>query len=148
MLLHSHWPSVISVYIHQRKCQFHESAPIQLCNAKLTPDAQLILQLYHVYHTTYLTEDIQLRNEVSNKHITNTTEVLRQKTLWSTSKHPLLHLATNILHTSQADMETLLLYHDCAYANGFPSLAEGLHDTQNSTHCRMEGEGLEHRTWM
>lgn len=46
-----------------------------------TPDAQLFLQLYHVYNTMYLREDIQLRNEVLNKHTTNTTEVFRQKTL-------------------------------------------------------------------
>jgi len=55
--------------------------PSNCAMPECTPDAQLFLQLYHEYHTMYLTEDKQLRNEVPNKYTTNTTEVFRQKTL-------------------------------------------------------------------
>jgi len=88
MLLHSLCPSVISVFIHQRKYSFHESAPIQLCNARLhtwcsTVSSALPCIPYHVPH---------------RGHTTNTTEVFRQKSLWSVSNIPCSFSHTHTAH--------------------------------------------------
>ena len=71
-----------------------------------TLDAQTFLQLYHVYHTMYLTEDMK-----NLTHTTNTTEVLRQKTCEAQVNIPCSMQPHTYCTDHRADMETLLLYH-------------------------------------